>query len=197
MLKSLVLIVMCLSWGISLYSHVSMASDYPEAVSVVLNELIKPKIDSTQLDVGPSVNVRQLNETPGFHVKSNLYFRKRYNAGISFNANPASEKDFSVYAGINFGVKGFSPQVGSYTLDTLVGYGVKGSLERIVIEPSIVIPLVNSKPANYFWMRHKFGVNAALSYRHAIDKDNLLQFDSTNSIKLYLIFYINQKLINQ
>jgi len=178
--------------------HYSVASDaYPEATIAVLNELGKQYIDSHQIDIGGNLFYRQSNFVSAINLKSTLFFKRKYHVGASFNATSKQEnhQDFVVSSGINVGFRGFNPQLGKVYADLLLGLGLGkvDNVERLIIEPSVIFPLTESQTIRSFWLRHKLGINAAIAYRHTIDPDNILQFEDTNVIKLYLHFFIHQK----
>jgi len=177
--------------------HYSVANDaYPEATTAVLSELGKQYIDSHQVDIGGNLFYRQSNFVSAINVKSTLFFKRKYHFGVSFNAplpKQDNHQDFTVSGGINVGFRGFNSQFGKFYADLLLGLGKGDNAERLIIEPSVIFPLTESQTIRSFWLRHKFGINAAIAYRHTIDPDNILQFEDTNVIKLYLNFFIHQK----
>ncbi len=175
----------------------SLANDaYPEATAAVLNELTRQQLDSHQLEVGGSVFYRQSNIVPSINIKSTLFFNKKYHFGASFNATPEqnNHQGLIIYTGINAGFRSFNLQLGKFYVDLLLGYGAGDNIERVIIEPSIIFPITESRTTKYYWLRHKFGINAAIAYRHTLDPNNLQHFEDTNVIKLYLSFFIHQKM---
>jgi len=179
-------------------SSTIFADDYPEATAAILNEIIRKEIDSNQIEIGPSLFYNNQYMEPAFHINSKIFFNQRYTLGgaVNIHIHSKDNRDFIGYGGLNIGVRGYHRKVGKYYFQTLVGYGKANTLERFIIEPSIVFPLTESGPVRYFWLRHKFGVSAAIAYRHAIDPDNVADLDDLNVIKVYLNFYMNQKSIN-
>jgi len=166
-----------------------------EAVAATTTSLLNMHTDSAQIEVGSGLYYDEKVLAPTLSLRSRLFFQQKYTLYFALNYHPQNSENRAdlLYGGIGFGKKGFNTGVGKYYIEALVGAGAIDGERRIVIEPSLLFPIVEFKPIKTFFLRHRFGINAAVAYTHLIDPNDTSHFDEMNTVKLNVNLYFNHR----
>jgi len=166
-----------------------------EAIAATTSSLLNLHTDSVQIEVGSGLYYDEKVLAPTLSLRSRLFFQQKYTVSFALNYHPQNSQNRAdlIYGGIGLGKKGFSTGIGKYYIEALIGAGGIDGERRIVFEPSLLFPIAELKPIKTFFLRHRFGINAALAYTHLIDPNNASHIDDMNTVKLSVNLYANQR----